>query len=331
MSAENLPQRASTLPRRMPLEFPTSGDIFVGAITGIHVLGPQIGVGGTAKVFETKDGHAVKFFKLPQSGVYPVGATPEREAALQSEFPVTAVPIVGVDSVEGRYMPFIVMELAQGTLRERINKGSLPPEEGFNILIQLARALEDIHDAGLVHRDVKPGNILFTPNGVKLTDFGIAVRQGEETMKDGTFLGSASYIAPERLSEGKETAQSDIYSWAMVAYEVLTGEKPYGSIDVFDPYEIIDAHLHRRPRPFSAVLGDRMTPLYEILERVINKAAAKDLQDRYPDMRALLVDLEEAQIQAATQVIHGQGRHPFRYKPRHAVLDESTVKLDVST
>jgi serine/threonine-protein kinase len=146
--------------------------------------------------------------------------------------------------------PYLVMELAAGgTLRDRIKAGPLPVESVREVGIQIARALAAAHAANIIHRDVKPANILCTQAGTwKLADFGIARTPDSTLTVTGQFLGSPSYAAPESLRAGQFSAGSDVYSLAATLYEALAGETPHGTHDM----QSIVRKLEHDAAPLSA-------------------------------------------------------------------------------
>ncbi len=136
---------------------------------------------------------------------------------------------LGVDGDD----PYLVMELIEGpTLRAVIaERGTLPPAEVCALGIQLARALEAAHARGIVHRDIKPGNVLRGPGGVwKLADFGVAHVPDSDATLSGQFLGTPAYAAPEALTLGQFSPASDVYGLAATLYEAATGAKPRGDV-----------------------------------------------------------------------------------------------------
>jgi serine/threonine-protein kinase len=140
------------------------------------------------------------------------------------------VTIFDVGEYEGR--PFIVMEyLSGGTVADRARGGRVEPEEALAWLAQAASALDDAHAAGVVHRDVKPANLLLDERGnVHVADFGIARVADESTAgmtAAGTILGTAGYLSPEQARGDPATSASDVYALGIVAYELLTGGRPF--------------------------------------------------------------------------------------------------------
>jgi eukaryotic-like serine/threonine-protein kinase len=187
-----------------------------------------------------------------------------RLAARLSHPGVVAVYDTGTAS--GR--PFIVMELVEGrslaeTLAER---GRLEPEEVAKIGAQLADALQHAHDSGLVHRDVKPANVLVGSSGdVKIADFGIAAALGDGTRltQTGTVLGTASYLAPEQAAGEGVQPSADVYALGVVLYELLTGELPRSAI----------SSSRELPRPFEDVIVSCLAPAPEMRPTAAEVAA----------------------------------------------------------
>ena len=155
------------------------------------------------------------------------------------------VPIYDSGEINGRL--FIAMRLIAGTdVASMLKKGPLPPEQAVSLIEQAAAALDSAHDAGLEHRDIKPGNLLVTPkNFLYLIDFGIARAPGEAqlTNTDAT-IGTAAYIAPERLTRDVADHRADVYSLACVLFECLTGSKPYAGESL---ERQLYAHVHEPP------------------------------------------------------------------------------------
>ncbi|MGZ4182403.1 MAG: protein kinase domain-containing protein, partial [Solirubrobacteraceae bacterium] len=199
--------------------------------------------------------------------------------------------IVGViDAGEDEGRPYIVFEYVEGeTLKERIRRnGRLPIAEAVAYGIEIARALGAAHARHIVHRDVKPQNVLIDDEGsAKVTDFGIARTLDEEGLTaDGRVLGTTDYVSPEQALGQDVTGQSDLYSLGIVLYEMVTGEVPFrgeNQVAVAMKHvreEVPDVQV-RRPEVSSA------------LAAVIDTATAKHRQDRYADDAELIADLED--------------------------------------
>lgn len=165
--------------------------------------------------------------------------------------------------------PYLVMELASGgSLKSRIAAGPLPVEDARQLGIQIAHALAAAHARDILHRDVKPANILATGTGSwKLADFGIARLPGSRLTITGQFIGSPAYAAPESLAEGKFSPASDVYGLAATLYEAVTGQTPHG---VHDLGSLIQ-HINREPVP----PGQRV-PLPASVDSAITRALARD-------------------------------------------------------
>ncbi len=199
--------------------------------------------------------------------------------------------VVGViDAGEDEGTPYIVFEHIQGeTLKERIRRlGTLPIAEAVAYAIEIARALGAAHEQGIVHRDVKPQNVLLDEEGsAKVTDFGIArTRDQDGLTQDGRVLGTTDYVSPEQALGHHVTGQSDLYSLGIVLYEMLTGAVPFtgeGQVAVAMKHvrEDLPDVQARRPEVSSA------------LAAVVDRATAKELEHRYADDATLIGDLED--------------------------------------
>ena len=193
-------------------------------------------------------------------------------------------------SQEGE-VPFIVAEYIDGRdvgdVLRSAPKGCLSEQFTMKIAVQLLRALDYAHRRGIVHRDVKPSNILITEEDVvKVADFGIArVVEDEEVGEPGEIVGSARYMSPEQLKGEETTPQSDLYSVGILLYHCLTGSPPFsGSTE-----SVARQHIRKPPAP-PRKLNGAISPH---LEAVILRALAKDPKARYPSASAMLEDLQK--------------------------------------
>jgi serine/threonine-protein kinase len=270
---------------------------------GRYVLAETLGRGGMAVVYRATDtvlGRevAVKVLadRLARDPSFVERFRREAWAAARLSHP--GVVTVFDHGSEGR-LHYIVMELVEGpTLSDLLARGPLGVERTAAIGGQVLAALEAAHGEGLVHRDVKPGNIMLTASGtVKVMDFGIARSADAETLTgSGTVVGSASYLSPEQVRGEAVDHRSDLYSLGCVLYQALTGRPPFAGASAVS---VAHQHVAAAPKPPS-----RLVQVPPALEAVVMRALIKDRDDRYRtagEMRASLA-AAVAEPQPVTEV-----------------------------
>ena len=256
----------------------------------------KIGNGGMAMVYKAKD-HVLNRFVavkiLRDEFTTDMEFIKRFEIEAQSAASITHPNIVSVYDVgnEGS-LYYIVMELIRGkTLKEIIieEQGPLPWKWSINIAIQIASALEVAHKNNIVHRDIKPHNIIITEDGVaKVTDFGIAKAVSNSTITAfGTTIGSVHYFSPEHARGGYTDSKSDLYSLGVVLYEMLTGKVPF---DADTPVSVALKHMQEEPKA-PKTLNDKIP---QAVNEIILKAMRKDTNLRYENASLMLYDLKRA-------------------------------------
>lgn len=241
----------------------------------------RIGHGGMGEIFRAEDevlGRtvAVKVLAERYSRDESIRARFTREALAAARLSSEPNTITIFDVGEWRDRPFIVMEyLEGGSLEDRLRAGKPSPGQSVRWLEETAEALDAAHRHGVVHRDVKPGNLLLDNEGaVRVADFGIASAAGMASLTmTGTVLGTAGYLAPEQARGERATAASDRYALGVVAYELLAGSRPFESESITAEAA---AHVHAEIPPIS-----ERADLPRELDPVFQQALAKDPAERF--------------------------------------------------
>ena len=263
-----------------------------GIIAGKYRIISELGKGGMGVVYKAEDAKlercvALKF--LPPELTEDPEARERfireaKAAAALSHNHICTVYEIGEE--ENRL--FIAMEYIEGeSLRQKIVKGPLPQAEALEIAIQVAEGLVEAHKKKIIHRDIKPGNIMLTEKGVaKVMDFGLAKALGRSLITtEAKTMGTVAYMSPEQAQGQPVDYRTDIWSLGVVLYEMLAGQLPFkGEYD----QSIIHSILNREPEPISKVRKD----LPKGLEQVIGKALAKNPAGRYQEHGRIFGGLE---------------------------------------
>jgi len=273
-----------------------------------YVVEREIGGGGMARVFVAEEpglGRKVVIKVLPPEMSEGISAERfAREIKLAASLQqANIVPVLATGTAAG--FPFYIMPFVEGrSLRERLlREGALPVNDAISILRDVARALTFAHSRGVIHRDIKPGNILLSDRTAVVTDFGIAKALGvareqartgvihESASHTGT-LGTPAYMAPEQAS-GDPTIdhRADIYSFGCVAYELLTGKPPFVGAA---PHEVIAAQFHETPRPVTELQPKVPAAIADLIASCLEKEPSRRPQSAEAVLRAL----DEAPSQA---------------------------------
>jgi serine/threonine-protein kinase len=277
-------------------------DVLVGSHVAGYRIERELGRGSAGRVYLAYDarlGRKVALKLLPPS-LAEDDAFRERfvrESLLTAaiEHP-NVIPVYDAGEAEGRF--YMAMRyIPGGSLRVRLREGRLEPEEAVAVVRQVAAALEAAHEHLLVHRDVKPENIMVDSTGTAyLVDFFVGTLSAEEAAAKVVF-GTPPYIAPE-VTRGEEVdARADLYSLACVLFECLTGDPPFGD----EGMATLEAHVHT-PVP---KLSDRRPDLPRALDSVFERALAKNREERYVSATALMDAVAEALGRRATPIESG--------------------------
>ena len=269
-------------------------DRFIGLkLDGRYEITDLIGVGGMANVYRGRDIMenrvvAVKILKNEYSENEEFVRRFRNESkaiAVLSHPNIVKIYDVGYENS----MQYIVMEYIDGiTLKEYIEQqGMLKWRDCVHFTIQILRALQLAHDRGIVHRDIKPQNVMLLSDGsIKVMDFGIArfSREVESTSNEKT-MGSVHYVSPEQAAGARTDERSDIYSVGVMMYEMLTGRKPFNGDT---PVAVALKHMHEAPVPPSQIVSS----IYPGLEDIIMHAMEKDPAKRYQSASGMIRDIE---------------------------------------
>ena len=264
----------------------------VGETVSHYRIIAELGAGGMGVVYKAEDlrlGRLVALKFLPPQLVSDPDA---KRRFFQEARTASAIDHVNVctihdieETTDGRV--FLSMAYCDGeTLKKRLERGPLAAPEAVRVALQVARGLARAHQAGIVHRDVKPGNIMVTTEGeAKLLDFGIAtITSVGDLTRTGTTLGTLAYMAPEHIRGGAADERSDVWALGVVLHEMLAGRRPFSGAD---DYELLQAIVDRPPSPLTGVAG-----VTDGLARVVERALDKAGERRYANAGELVLALE---------------------------------------
>jgi eukaryotic-like serine/threonine-protein kinase len=268
---------------------------------GRYELDGIVGRGGMAEVYRARDIRldrivAIKTLRadLARDQIFQARFRREAQSAASLNHPnIVAVYDTGEDMTSGVPVPYIVMEFVDGrTVRDLLQEGHrLLPDRSLEIIDGVLRALDYSHQAGIVHRDIKPGNVMVTRNGdIKVMDFGIAraMSDAQATMtQTAQVIGTAQYLSPEQARGERVDSRSDLYSAGCLLYELLTGRPPFTGDS---PVAIAYQHVRENPIPPSRVDPD--VPPWA--DAIVLKAMAKSPADRYQTAADMRADLQRA-------------------------------------
>ena len=270
-----------------------------GRVLSHYRILEKLGQGGQATAYKAEDLRlnrtvVVKILRAELAQSDAAKRRFEREACLCSALDNPNISAV-FDVGETNGLSYIVMQYVEGsTLKQLMSGHPLETLSALSIAIQIADALSVAHAAGIVHRDVKPSNVIVTPAGqAKVLDFGLAkmlardpdAKDDDPLTDAGTPYGSIGYGSPEQVSGERVDHRTDVFSLGVVVYEMMTGERPFKGVTIID---VLHSIVNNPPRPL--VHFNPRAPAR--LQAILNRALAKDSQDRYQTMAAMRDDLK---------------------------------------
>ncbi|MDI6767833.1 MAG: serine/threonine-protein kinase [Bacteroidota bacterium] len=297
----------------------------IGQTISHYKILEKLGEGGMGVVYRAED---TKLKRTVALKFLPKGLEahePERARFLQEAQAASALNHPNICAIhalgEYEYQQFIDMEFVDGkTLRELIVNGQLSIENCLTFAIQIGEALQEAHSHGIVHRDVKPENIMVnTKNQIKVMDFGLAKLKGPlKLTRTSSTVGTLAYMAPEQIQGEAVDARGDIFSFGIVLYEMLTGHLPFrGEHEAAMMYSIVN----ESPEPVQKFRSDLSSELLHIL----NRALEKDPEDRYQSVHDMVIDLRRVKKETS-RVVRSQSIDAMR-----SGVDLSARQVEPST
>ena len=274
----------------------------IGKTVSHYKILEKLGEGGMGVVYKAKDLKLDRFVALKFLPPY-LSSSEDKQRFIQEAKAASALDhpnicnIYEIDETEDGHM-FISMAFYEGeTLRKKIERGPLSPEQTIDIATHIAHGLVEAHKHDIIHRDIKPANIMITKDGmVKILDFGLAKVAEVKITKNGITMGTAAYLSPEQADGDPVDQRTDLWSLGVVLYEMLTGQLPFkGEVEQAIIYSI----LTKEPEPVTRFRTD----LPSELEQTVNKCLTKELSGRYLHAGELIADLRLLQKEPTLQVI----------------------------
>ena len=256
---------------------------------GKYIVKRELGRGGMGAVYlaeQTGLGREVAIKELvPSAAADPIALKrflQEAQVMARTSHP-NLVQVYDLEQIQGAN--YIVLEFVRGkSLRDRLNRGAVPMPQVFAVMHGVLQALDYAHRHAIVHRDMKPENVLMSDEGdVKVADFGIArltddsASPGSTATKTGTTVGTPQYMSPEQVASSKVDGRSDLYSAGIMFYELVVGEPPFTASEADGPFTLMAKHVQAPPKPPSV----HKPGLDPQLEEVILKSLSKRPEDRY--------------------------------------------------
>jgi len=277
----------------------------IGKIISHYKITEKLGGGGMGVVYKAQDLNLDRFVALKFLPPY-FSSEEEKKRFIHEAKTASSLDhqnictIHEIRETDDNQM-FIAMACYDGeSLKHKIEHGPVSIEEALNITIQIANGLSKAHEKDIVHRDVKPANIMITKDGVaKIVDFGLAKLSGQTKLtREGTTLGTTAYMSPEQIEGKNVDTRTDLWSLGVLLYEMLTGELPFkGDYD----QAVLFSIMNETPAPLTGV----RTGIPFELERIVNKTLAKNSDERYQNINDLNLDLNLLQKElTATSLTH---------------------------